>query len=293
MKTTKAFFSIFRIPEQTIYLVPYFFGILASGYRDLDVVFTVALGLFLLGLAAFITNEYVDSFDTDKVNTRNKAPLDFQKYKKIILLIFLALTLGGSTIFIYYQLYIPLFLLYLFGFFYSFPPLRFKGRFPWDMIAPIISAGLAPYSIGFSLSHLPYEAMLSTGFIVLGCMGFCFQGIHELADAESDKKGGLTTWATVLGYHNYLRVIDKVAILGVLAFGYMVYRHENWWLYPTIIILVYQLLVIGYARAAIYQPGLERLHSIGKRAFPIGAGLLIGILIFQIWALTKPVNFLN
>ncbi len=292
MKTLKGFIGIMRIPEQVIYIVPYLFGILASNFRDYQTIFYVGLGLVFLGISAFMVNEYIDSFDTDSENDRNKAPLDFKKYKLPILGIATFFGIMGGLIFIYYELFVALILLLIFGFLYSIPPVRFKGRFPWDMVANLIAAGFVPYSLGFNLNNLPYDVMLTSGFIVLACLGFCFQGIHELADAEADKKAGLNTWATVLGYHNFLRILDKVAILGLLAFAYMVYRHESWWLYPTIIILAYQLLVIGYARAAIYQPDLKRLHSIGKRSFPIGAMMLIAIMIFQIWALTQPINLL-
>lgn len=294
MKTLKGFLEIFRIPEQAIYLVPFLFGMLDSGFRDNQTILIVGIGLIFLGLAAFATNEYVDGLDTDKFNDRNKnAPLDFKKYKSAIIAVFLFFSFIGSVIFLYYHLFIPLILLYIFGMFYSLPPLRFKGRFPWDMIAPLLSCGLAPYLIGFNLAGLPFETVLSISLLSLGAIGFCFQGIHEIADLEADKKAGLATWATILGYHNFLRILDKVAIAGLLGIIYLVYRHENWWIYPMLIVSSYQLLVIGYMRAAIYQPGLTRLHSIGKRAFPIGAAMLIGILIFQIWALYQPIDLLK
>lgn len=291
MKTIQKFLMALRITEQTIYLTPYFFGILASGYRQHTNIYIVALGLAALGLAAFITNEYVDSFDTDKENKRKSAPMDFSQNKLPITIIFILLTIAGSIIFIFYGLIFQLLLLYLFGFFYSFPPLRFKGRFPWDIIAPSISCGLVPYSIGFAFVGSSYGAMLTAAFAVLICAYFCFQGIHEVIDLEADKRGGLTTWATVLGYRSYLRILEMVAILGLLISGYMLYKHESWWLYPVVVVLIYQVLVIGYIRAAVYQPGLERLHKLGKRAFKLGAVALTLILIFQIWALYQPLTY--
>lgn len=282
----KKIIKIFRIPEQTIAIVPFLFGALDSHFYNLTTLLILGIGLFLLSVSFFVINEYVDSFDTDQSNIRKEKTFNFLKNKKLIFGIYAILTIVGSAIFIYYKLYLPLLLILFFGNFYSVPPLRFKSRFPWDMIAPMIAWGV-PYSLAYSLQGLPYNAMLNVGSISFALFGIPMQGIHYLADAESDKKAGISNFCTVMGYRNFLRLIDKIAIGGLLGFVYLVYRNEQWWYYPVILASIYELLIIGYARAAIYFPSFSKLQSIANRSYAKGIKVFLLIVIFQIWALLK------
>ncbi len=232
-------------------------------------------------------NEYVDSFDTDQNNSRKDSHFNFLTNEKTVLGLFFLLAFLGSLIFIWYRQYFPLILILFFGIGYSVPPFRFKARFPWDMIAPLISWGLIPYSLAFSLRGLPYEAMISVASVSFALFGISMQGIHYLADAETDKNAGISNWCTVMGYRNFLRLIDKIAIGGVLGFTYLVYKHERFWYWPVILAGIYELLIIGYARAAIYHPTLARLQSIANRSYRKGILVFVLILIFQIWAIVR------
>lgn len=286
----KKTFKMLRIPEQSIALVPFLFGVLDSKFQNTNTILTVGFGLLLLSIGSFVINEFVDSFDTDSTNSRKERVFDFSKNKKTSLVIFALLNLAGGGIFIYFGLYIPLFVFLFFATFYSAPPVRFKGRFPWDMIAPLIAWGGVPYSLGFSLSGLPYESIISVASLTMVCFGIPMQGIHYLADAQDDSRAGLQNWCTVLGYRNFLRVIDKFAIAGLVGFMYLLYRHESWWYYPIILASIYELLVIGYARAAIYHPTLRRLQSIAIRSYKRGIWVFLFILAYQVWALSKTLN---
>lgn len=287
MLKIKQILKVLRLPEQTVSLVPFLFGVLDTGLSNYQTMFFVGLGLLLLSISFFIINEYVDSFDTDTGNTRKDHTFNFFNNRTIILILYGLFTLSGALIFIYYHLYLPLIVLLFFGNFYSIPPLRFKARFPWDMIAPMISWGVIPYSLAFSLTGLPLEAMVSVASVSFALFGIPMQGIHYLADAEYDKKAGINNFCTVMGYRNFLRLIDKIAIGGLLGLTYLVYRHERWWYYPVIIACIYELLIIGYARAAIYHPTLEKLQSIANRSYAKGILVFGFILIFQIWALLQ------
>lgn len=279
--------KMLRIPEQPVALVPFLFGAIDAGYFKTEILVPVGLGLLLLSIGSFVINEYIDSFDTDATNPRKDRRFNFAKHRKITLSIFLFLNLIGGAILIYYGLIIPLAIFLFFATFYSVPPLRFKGRFPWDMIAPLIAWGAVPYSLAFSLNGLPYSAIISVASLSMASFGIVMQGIHYLADAEEDKKAGLQNWCIVLGYHNFVRVIDKFAIAGLLGLLYLLYRHQSWWYYPIILASIYELLVIGYARAAIYQPTLERLHSIAIRSYKKGILVFIAVLAYQIWVILK------
>jgi len=283
----KKFLKVFRLPEQTIGIVPFFFGALDANYRNWNVLLPLGLGVFLISVSFFVINEYVDSFDTDKNNPRKTGSINFLQNRNLILGLYLLLTISGSILFIIHGQFFPLILCLFFGNFYSAPPLRLKGRFPWDMIAPLIAWGFVPYSMPFSLTHLSYESVLSVASLSLVMFGIPMQGIHFLADAESDKEAGIQNSCVVLGYRNFLRVIDKFAIAGLIGFTYLIYKHERWWYYPVILASIYELLVIGYARAAIYQPGLLRLQSIATRSYGKGILVFLLILIFQIWVLTR------
>lgn len=279
--------KILRIPEQTVAVVPFLFGALDSGYLDVTRLIIVGIGLFLLSISFFVINEYVDSFDTDQTNPRKDAGFNFRKHRNIVLGIFVLLALSGSLIFASYGLFLPLVFFLFFGIFYSVPPLRFKGKFPWDMIAPLIAWGAVPYSLPFSLAGLPYSSIISVASLSMASFGIVMQGIHYLADAEEDKKAGLQNWCTVLGYKNFVRVIDKFAIAGLLGLLYLLYRHESFWYYPMILASIYELLVVGYARAAIYHPTLEKLQSIAIRSYRKGILIFLVVLAYQIWVILK------
>lgn len=280
------FFKILRLPEQTIAIVPFLFGALDSHFYDLRTLSVLGFGLLLLSISFFVINEYVDSFDTDQSNVRKENSFNFIANRNLILGLFTILTITGSVIFIGFGLYLPLIIILFFGNFYSAPPLRFKGRFPWDMIAMMITWGI-PYSLTFSLQGLSYASMLNVGSISFALFGVPMQGIHYLADAETDEKAGISNFCTVMGYRNFLRLIDKISIGGLLGFIYLVYRREQWWYYPVILASVYELLVIGYARAAIYFPNFSKLQSIANRSYAKGIKVFILIVIFQIWAILK------
>lgn len=283
----KKILKILRLPEQAVAIVPFLFGALDSKFYILNSLSWVGFGLFLLSIGSFVINEYFDSFDTDSTNLRKEHTFNFLKNKKIVLSLFGLFVLSGSVIFIFYGLFFPLLVFLFFGIFYSVPPLRFKGRFPWDMIAPLIAWGAVPYSLTFSLQGLPYASIINVASLSMASFGIVMQGIHYLADAQEDKKAGLQNWCTVLGYKNFVRVIDKFAIAGLLGILYLLYKHESWWYYPLILASVYELLVVGYARAAIYQPTLERLHSITVRSYKKGIVVFMAVLIYQIWVILK------
>ncbi len=282
----KKILKIFRLPEQTIAIVPFLFGALDSHFYNLQTLLILGIGLILLSVSFFVINEYVDSFDTDRSNIRKENTFNFLANRKLIFGLFTILTIAGSAIFIYYKLYLPLLLILFFGNFYSVPPLRFKSRFPWDMIAPMIAWGV-PYSLAYSLQGLPYASMLNVGAISFALFGIPMQGIHYLADGEADKKAGVSNFCTVMGYRNFLRLIDKIAIGALLGFVYLVYRNEQWWYYPVILAGIYELLIIGYARAAIYFPNFSKLHSIANRSYAKGIKVFLLIVIFQIWVILK------
>lgn len=282
----KKLLKLCRLPEQTIAIVPFLFGALDSHFYDLQTLLILGFGLFLLSVSFFVINEYVDSFDTDQNNARKENTFNFLHNRKLIFAVFSILTVTGSVIFVKYGLFFPLIIILFFGNFYSVPPLRFKSRFPWDMIAPMIAWGI-PYSLAFSLQGLPYDSMLSVGVISFALFGIPMQGIHYLADAEADKKAGISNFCTVLGYRNFLRLIDKIAIGGLLGFVYLVYRREQWWYYPVILASIYELLIIGYARAAIYFPKLLKLQSIANRSYDKGIKVFFLITVFQILAILK------
>lgn len=280
-------FKILRLPEQTIAVVPFLFGALDSGFRDYPTLLVVGLATVCLNLSFYVINGFIDAKDTDKNNGRNNFGFDFSGHRKLIFLLWLIFTLTGSLIFLRFGLYLPLFLLLFFGNFYSAPPIRFKARFPWDMIAPMIAAGLIPYSLTYSLVGLPYESIINVGSVSFALFAIPMQGIHYLADAEDDKKAGIVNFCTVMGYRPFLRLIDKIAIGGLLGFIYLIYRHERFWYWPVILASIYELLIIGYARAAIHHPTLQRLQSIANRSYQKGILVFALILIFQIWVLAR------
>lgn len=279
--------KILRLPEQTVSLVPFLFGALDADLTNKQILFFLGLGLLLVSVSFFVINEFVDSFDTDQNNFRKDHGFNFLTNKKLILGLFFLLVISGSAIFLWYQQYFPLILILFFGIGYSVPPLRFKARFPWDMIAPLVAWGLVPYSLAFSLKGLPYENIISVASVSFALFGIPMQGIHYLADAESDKKAGLFNFCTVMGYKNFLRLIDKIAIGGLLGFIYLIYRHESWWYWPVILASIYELLIIGYARAAIYHPTLDKLHSIAIRSYKKGVSVFLLILIWLLWAIWR------
>lgn len=253
LRSLTPYFRILRVKEQSTALVALFFGALDASHLDLANLLIIAAGFFTLSVSSFIINEYIDAKDTDKYSARVRSLTHQPVVGRIVFIFWIFFVLLGSAVLFWYQLYWQALATVVLGTAYSLPPVRLKAKFAFDMLCIYLYLIVIPYSIGFSLNGLPFDAMIQIPFIALSLFLGTAEGVHLLGDLEADRKGGLNNTPVVLGYQNLIKTVIILAFGATFGFMYLLYQHTHWWYYPLIFFSLLAILALGYARGNLYN----------------------------------------
>lgn len=150
---------------------------------------------------------------------------------------------------------------------YSVPPIRLKGRPPFDSLANGLIYGWAPYALGHSffqpLDTIPAQAW----WLALGAAGAHAYG--AVRDRPYDEHAGITTVAVKLGSRTTLLLIG-VVWASILLCG----EFETW----TVGALVTWCLSVVTVNASLPGDLLERFAATGLAL--IAAGFVIFAIVF-------------
>jgi len=212
----KSYFKLLRLKDWRGYFLMALFGFLIlKGFlfslREIIIFWIIVLLLLAFGFSVndcFDTKE--DKYHPEKENLLVGKKISFPKGLAFsILLGILGLSLSavfGLRIFLFCLVAV------LLGFFYSAPPLRFKSRPFLDLF----SHGLFAGALIFFLPILIFNKKLNFLHYLIGFSIFYLSVMAELRnhleDYEIDKKAGLKTTVSVLGYEISKGLLDCLAV---------------------------------------------------------------------------------
>ncbi len=281
------YIKMLRLPHQFSTAVVILFAALDIHYLHFVNLSILIFGLTCLSIMMFLVNEYYDSLDTDKYSTRERVLTKVPVSPKVVGFLWFVFALLGALPLLYFHLYWQLALLLFVGTFYTAPPLRFKARFPWDILS-LSPWVIISYSIPFTLSNLPISRILDIPFYTLFLVLLLSEMIHFITDIEPDSKAGLKNTATALSPNTLLRLAKLSLIGATMCLAMLIYRHSNWWYYPLILILPYIGYALGRLREVMYEPnrGIATLNTAYNRAMKIGNYLVLYEFLVFVFLLT-------
>lgn len=217
VKSLKTYFKLSRVKDWRAYFLMALFGFLISkGFlfplKEIIIFWFVVILLLSFGFSindCFDTEE--DKYHPEKENLLVARKISFSK--ALTFSIFLGIL--GLFLSAFFGLRIFLFCLvaFLLGFFYSAPPIRFKGRPFLDLI----SHGLFAGALIFFFPILVFNKNLTFLHYLLGFSIFYFSAMAELRnhleDYKPDKRAGLKTTVSVLKYEFSKSLLDCLALL--------------------------------------------------------------------------------
>ncbi|OIO44492.1 MAG: hypothetical protein COY72_01550 [Candidatus Nealsonbacteria bacterium CG_4_10_14_0_8_um_filter_35_10] len=216
VKSFKNYFRFLRVKDWRAYFLIALFGFLFSKgflfpFKDIIIFWAIVLLLLAFGFSVndvFDTKE--DKYHLEKENLLVSQKISFSK--GLAFSIFLGIS--GLALSAFFGLRIFLFCLaaFLLGFFYSAPPIRFKGRPFLDLI----SHGLFAGALIFFFPVLVFNKKLDFFHYLIGFSFFYLSAMAELRnhleDYGTDKKAGLKTVVAVLKYQISKGLLDFLAI---------------------------------------------------------------------------------
>lgn len=216
-----SYFRIFRISEWRAYFLMAFFGFLiARGFlsppRDILAFFILVILFLAFGFAVnncFDIKE--DKHRDDKINPLAERGM---KFKNSFILSALPGLLGLALSSIFeWKVFLLCLIAVIVSFFYSAPPLRFKGRPIIDLISHGFFAGV----FWFLLPLLFFRAELNLFHYLILSYIFYISLILELRnhleDFDFDKKAGLRTSVCVFGKNFSEKLLRLLALFFPLA----------------------------------------------------------------------------
>jgi len=216
VKSLETYFRFLRVKDWRAYFLIALFGFLFSkGYlfplKEIINFWAIVLLLLAFGFSVndvFDTKE--DRYHLEKENLLVSKEISFPK--GLIFSIFLGIS--GLALSAFFGLKIFLFCLMslLLGFFYSAPPIRFKGRPFLDLISHGLFGGALIFFFPvliFNQKLAPLHYLIGFSFFYLSVMA---ELRNHLEDYETDKKGGLKTVVAVLKYEISKGLLDFLAI---------------------------------------------------------------------------------
>lgn len=246
-----------------------------------------ALGFLGIYFSAFLINELVDSFDTDKFNPeREKGITKHGVSRRLTLAAFIACAVAGLLFLTWSGLAWVGLAGFLVLFIYSAPPLRLKSRPFIELAAVTVGCALLPYIAYYLLVDVPFtwkEALIllffATGFPAI-------QLVNEGADFLADKQAKITTTVIFLGEKKNLILIQILSFACVTTGLLATIVTGHWW-YLYIIAAIFFLFTAaqwGYKIMA----DRDRLHELlrtGERfgVFVSDLGTLIILVVFVIF----------
>lgn len=216
VKSLKNYFRFLRVKDWRAYFLIALFGFLFSKgflfpFKEIIVFWAIVTFLLAFGFSVndvFDTKE--DKYHSGKENLLVSKKISFPKG----LVFSVSLGIFGLALSTLFGLRIFLFCLvaFLLGFFYSAPPIRFKGRPFLDLI----SHGLFAGALIFFFPILVFNKNLEFLHYLIGFSFFYLSAMAELRnhleDYEIDKKAGLKTVVAILRYETSKGLLDFLVI---------------------------------------------------------------------------------
>jgi 4-hydroxybenzoate polyprenyltransferase len=216
LKSLGNYFKFLRVKDWRAYFLIAAFGFLFSkGYLSPlnEIIIFLAIVLLLLAFGFSINDVFdtkEDRYHLEKENLLVSKEISFPK--GLIFSIFLGIFGLALSAFFGWKIFLFCLMAFLLGFFYSAPPIRFKGRPFLDLI----SHGLFAGALIFFFPVLIFNQKLTSLHYLLGFSFFYLSVMAELRnhleDYETDKKGGLKTVVSVLRYEISKVLLDFLAI---------------------------------------------------------------------------------
>jgi len=120
-------------------------------------------------------------------------------------------------------------------FIYAIPPLRLKTFPPLDSIINGLGFGSIPFLIGWSIiEKIPHRIIPFYGSLICGIIVISYYLLISSFDIESDKKAGIQTSCTILGF-------NKTIIAGVFIFLFALLL--SFYSYPYFILVIISLII--------------------------------------------------
>jgi 4-hydroxybenzoate polyprenyltransferase len=229
------------------------------------IMLTFPFCLFLFGI-----NDYYD-YESDMLNPRkrkkflgtfaHKKELSFLK-KSLVISVIPLIIISILTLNLWNML--AMFLLILFSYAYSAPPIRLKEIPILESVSNAIIIYLA-VMLGFSFNALPWELTYKAYYVLLFVMAYHI--FSTIMDFEADKKAGHKTFTVRFG--------KRKAALTALIVGFAAYFFGQ--IQTTLIRMLMLFAVLNFAFTFVY-PKFARI------CFHVTAvsGLVAGILYFII-----------
>ncbi len=241
-------------------------------------------GFLSIYFSAFLINELVDSYDTDKYNPgRNKGITKHGVSRRFTLVSFLAASIIGVSVLAYLGLTWTGLLAFAILFLYSAPIIRLKGWPFIELIAVTIGCALLPYIAYYQLAGLPFtwHEWLIIAFFSLGFPAI--QLVNEGADIDADRQAGITTTAVVLGERNNLLLIEILSLSSAIVGLVTMFLTGHWW-YLYIVTMIFFLFTAARFGLTIYH-NRARLHELLRTGEKFGvlasdAGTVIILVIY-------------
>jgi 4-hydroxybenzoate polyprenyltransferase len=254
-------------------LGPFLIGTAAGGNMNSIFRFEIWYGFlyFLLPANLFIygVNDYFDRH-IDSINPKKhkqEAYMRLKDARSSMLLAAISVLLCLPLLFINLQVSLALLTFIFVGFFYSSPPIRFKTKIVFDSFSNFFY--IIPGIIGYLLiaGTMPPVNM----FIAGSLWAIAMHLFSAIVDIEPDKKAGIRTSATALGY-------KKSLILTSLL----------WFSAATLVLPYSQLLLIGYMYAFLPLLVLFKKITVSRIywIFP-WINAVLGFLLFWIVLITR------
>lgn len=282
--------KVFRVKEVLPGICPILIASLdTQKILPINILIPLVIGFISIYFSAFLINELVDSFDTDKYNSEREKGITKHgiSTKFTLAAFFVTSILGIGIMYLLNLTWIGLVgFLILFG--YSAPKIRLKSRPFLELFVVTVGFVFLSYlSYYFLVGQLiTWKEIIVLLFFISGFTSI--QLINEGADYWADKQAGISTTAVFLGEKNNLILVSILSItstiLGILA----VILTGHWW-YLYIVFSVFFLFTAVQFGLTIYRDQ-DRLHELlrtgekfGVFISDLGTGILL--LIWTGWIL--------
>lgn len=239
------------------------------------------LGIFF---SAFLINELVDSYDTDKLNPeREKGITKHGISRKFMVIAFLATSLSGVFLLHLINLTWVALIGFTILFTYSAPVVRIKAKPFLELAFVTIGCALLPYLSYYILAGAPitWTVWLTLLFFATGFPAI--QLVNEGADYLADKKAGIFTTAVFLGERNNLILMATLSVIGAISGLATIIVTGHWWYLYIVAVIFFLFTAARYGLSIVRQP--ERLHELlrtGERfgVFASDLGTIIVLILF-------------
>lgn len=279
---------VFRIREVLPGVSPILIAALDTQvFLPLQKLSLAALGFLGIYFSAFLINELVDSFDTDKFSPeREKGITKHGVSRRLTLAAFIVCAVTGILLLTWSGLAWVGLVGFLILFIYSAPPLRLKSWPFVELAAVTFGCALLPYIAYYLLTNSPFtwrEALIllffATGFPAI-------QLVNEGADFLADKQAKITTTVVFLGEKKNLILIQILSFICIITGLLATIVTGHWW-YLYIIAIIFFLFTAARWGLKI-RADRGRLHELLRTGEKFGVfvsdlGTIIVLIIFAVF----------